>query len=176
MSGSSGNTIKGTYAIKRDATKAIKTSIPDKKCALCCDVNQPEPATAAGINIAGRAVKYGIRRGDNIDHAGHANSAVREAEVIIGAGLVKGVLYNRSFAGKGALVAVRIVRGTKLFIGVHGSPLVTLWPPSAQVHRTVSPAEMVSVSGTNTSPPFPTATSKIWPPPDGTPLTAGRPF
>src|SRR6266480_2580349 len=56
-----------------------------------------------------------------------------------------------------------------------GGPLVTLWPLSAQVHRTVSPAEMLSVSGTNTSPPCPTATSKIWPP-DGTPLTAGRPF
>src|SRR6266480_1361716 len=55
------------------------------------------------------------------------------------------------------------------------SPLVTLCPPSAQVHRTVSPTEMFTVSGTNTSPPCPTATSKIWPP-DGTPLTAGRPF
>jgi hypothetical protein len=41
------------------------------------------------------------------------------------------------------------------------SPLVTLWPLSAQVHRTVSPTEMLTVSGTNTSPPLPTATSKI---------------
>ena len=36
-----------------------------------------------------------------------------------------------------------------------GGPLVTLWPLSAQVHRTVSPAEMLTVSGTNTSPPCP---------------------
>src|SRR5882724_2271177 len=57
-----------------------------------------------------------------------------------------------------------------------GGPLLTLWPLSAHVHRTVSPTEMLTVSGTNTSPPCPTATSNIWPPPDGTPLTAGCPF
>ena len=38
---------------------------------------------------------------------------------------------------------------------------MTLWPLSAQVHRTVSPTEMLTVSGTNTSPPCPTATSTI---------------
>src|SRR5438094_10568335 len=59
---------------------------------------------------------------------------------------------------------------------VQGGPLVTLWPLSAQVHRTVSPTEMLTVSGTNTSPPCPTATSTIWLVADGRPLTAGRPF
>src|SRR5438270_4841645 len=57
-----------------------------------------------------------------------------------------------------------------------GGPLVTLWPLSAQVHRTVSPTEMLTVSGTKTSPPCPTATSTIWLVAAGTPLTAGRPF
>ena len=53
------------------------------------------------------------------------------------------------------------------------SPLVTLWPLAAQVHRTVSPTEMLTVSGTNTSPPCPTATSKTAPAGEGMPLTAG---
>jgi hypothetical protein len=58
-----------------------------------------------------------------------------------------------------------------------GGPLVTLWPLLAQVHRTVSPTEMLSVSGTNWKPfPPPTVTSKIWLVAEGTPLTAGRPF
>ena len=30
-----------------------------------------------------------------------------------------------------------------------GGPLVTLWPLPAQVHRTVSPTEMLTVSGSN---------------------------
>ena len=41
------------------------------------------------------------------------------------------------------------------------SPLVTLCPLAAQVHRTVSPTEMLTSSGTNTSPPCPTATSTV---------------
>jgi hypothetical protein len=58
-----------------------------------------------------------------------------------------------------------------------GWPLVTLWPLLAQVHRTVSPTEMFTVSGTNWKPfPPPTVTSKIAPVGDGTPLTAGWPF
>src|SRR5438128_8684070 len=45
-----------------------------------------------------------------------------------------------------------------------GRPLVTLWPLLAQVHRTVSPTEMLTVSGTNWKPfPPPTVTSKIVP-------------
>ena len=45
------------------------------------------------------------------------------------------------------------------------------------IHRTVSPTEMLSVSGTNWKPfPPPTVTSKIWLVAEGTPLTAGRPF
>jgi hypothetical protein len=59
--------------------------------------------------------------------------------------------------------------------GVHGSPLVTLWPPLAQVQRTVSPSEILASLGLNVN-PGPTCTSKIWPPGDRTPLTAGRPF
>src|SRR4029077_13468759 len=57
VSGSSGNTIKGTCAIKRDAGEAIETSIPDKRCALVRDVNPPESPAAAGIVAAGRAIK-----------------------------------------------------------------------------------------------------------------------
>jgi hypothetical protein len=63
VSGSSGDTVKRTIAIKRDAAEAIETSIPDKGCALCCDVNQPEAPAAAGIIAAGRAIKDGIRLG-----------------------------------------------------------------------------------------------------------------
>src|SRR5436305_11836136 len=116
VSGSSGNTIKGAVAIKRNAAETIETSVPDKRCTLCCDVNQPEPPATGGIIAAGRAVKYGIRRRDDIDHAGHTKSAVREAEVIIAAGLVKSVLVHRPKVGKDSLVAVRIVRRTKLLI------------------------------------------------------------
>jgi hypothetical protein len=48
--------------------------------------------------------------------------------------------------------------------GVQGVPLVTLWSSLPQVHRTVSPTEMLSVSGTNRIlfPAGPTATSKTW--------------
>jgi hypothetical protein len=59
--------------------------------------------------------------------------------------------------------------------GVHGSPLVTLCPPLAQVHRTVSPSEILTSLGSNVN-PGPTCTSKIWPAGDRTPLTAGRPL
>jgi hypothetical protein len=56
-------------------------------------------------------------------------------------------------------------------------PLVTLWPPAAHVHRTVSPTEMLTVLGLNVSvPPGATVTSTIVLVADGTPLTAGRPF
>src|SRR6266550_1021571 len=63
VSGSSRNTIKGTVAIKRDAAKAIKTSIPDKGCGLCRDVNQPEAPAAVEIGFPSRGVKDGIRFG-----------------------------------------------------------------------------------------------------------------
>src|SRR5262245_3114286 len=40
-----------------------------------------------------------------------------------------------------------------------GSPLTTLWPPVAQVQRTVSPTLMVSIDGAQASAPsFPTVT------------------
>ena len=55
------------------------------------------------------------------------------------------------------------------------APLVTLCPLLSQVQRTVSPTEMLTVSGLNVK-PGPTATSTIWLVADGTPLTAGRPF
>jgi len=58
-----------------------------------------------------------------------------------------------------------------------GRPLVTLWPPRAHVHRTVSPTEMLTVSGTNWKPfPPPTVTLTVVPVGDGTPFTAGWPF
>jgi hypothetical protein len=56
-----------------------------------------------------------------------------------------------------------------------GRPLLTLWPLPAQVQRTVSPAEMLTVSGWNAK-SGPTITSKIVLGSDGTPLTAGWPF
>jgi hypothetical protein len=59
--------------------------------------------------------------------------------------------------------------------GTQGWPLVTLWPSPAQVHRTVSPVEMLTVLGVNER-PGPTITSTIVPIADGTPLTAGWPF
>jgi hypothetical protein len=58
-----------------------------------------------------------------------------------------------------------------------GRPLVTLWPLVDHVHRTVSPTEMLTVSGTNWKPfPPPTVTSTIVLVADGTPFTAGWPF
>ena len=60
---------------------------------------------------------------------------------------------------------------------VQEAPLVTLWPLAAQVHRTVSPTEMLTVSGLNVSvPPGATVTSTVVLVADGTPLTAGWPF
>jgi hypothetical protein len=57
------------------------------------------------------------------------------------------------------------------------SPLVTLWPLAAHVHRTVSPTEMLTVLGLNVNvPPGATVTSKIVPLADRTPFTAGWPF
>jgi len=57
------------------------------------------------------------------------------------------------------------------------SPLVTLWPLAAHVHRTVSPTEMLTVLGLNVNvPPGATVTSTVVLVADGTPLTAGRPF
>ncbi len=57
------------------------------------------------------------------------------------------------------------------------SPLVTLWPLAAHVHRTVSPTEMLIVLGSNVKdPPGATVTSKIVPLADRTPFTAGWPF
>src|SRR4029453_15752108 len=44
---------------------------------------------------------------------------------------------------------------------MQGSPLVTVWPLPAHVHRTVSPTEMLTVSGSNAK-PGPTDTSTIW--------------
>jgi len=57
------------------------------------------------------------------------------------------------------------------------SPLVTLCPLAAHVHRTVSTTEMLTVLGLNVSvPPCATITSTIVLVADGAPLTAGRPF
>ena len=57
---------------------------------------------------------------------------------------------------------------------VQDVPLVTLWSSLPHVHRTVSPTEMLSVSGTKRIlfPDGPTATSKIWPPTGRVPLRA----
>src|SRR5215471_13603349 len=58
-----------------------------------------------------------------------------------------------------------------------GGPLVTLWKLEDQVHRTVSPTEMLTVLGLNVKPPpGPTATSTVVLVAEGTPLTSGWPF
>ena len=58
-----------------------------------------------------------------------------------------------------------------------GGPLVTLCPLPAQVHRTVSPTEILTVLGSNTKlPPGATVTSTIVLVADGTPFTSGWPF
>jgi hypothetical protein len=143
VNGPARDTIKGAVAIKRDTGEAIETSIPYQGWGLCCDVNQPESPAAVRIITTGRAIKKGIRRGDNIDHASHADGAMREAEVIIGASLVKGVLVHRPKVGKDSLIAVRIVRGTKLFIGrariAAGDTVAVLGPgpPHRVAHRDV---------------------------------------
>ena len=59
--------------------------------------------------------------------------------------------------------------------GTQGWPLVTLWPLPAQVQRTVSPTEMLTVLGWNAK-SGPTVTSKIVLVADGTPFTSGWPF
>ena len=59
--------------------------------------------------------------------------------------------------------------------GMHGVPLVTLWPVLAHVQRTVSPTEMLTVFGAKVK-PCPTVTSKIVLVADGTPFTANPPF
>jgi hypothetical protein len=57
------------------------------------------------------------------------------------------------------------------------SPLVTLCPLAAHVHRTVSPTEILTVLGLNVNVPLgATITSTIVLVADGAPLTAGRPF
>ena len=54
---------------------------------------------------------------------------------------------------------------------------MTLWPLPAQVHRTVSFTEMLTVLGLNVKlPPGATVTSTIVLVADGTPFTAGWPF
>ena len=60
-------------------------------------------------------------------------------------------------------------------LGMHGVPLVTLWPLLAHVQRTVSPTTMSTVPGVKVK-PCPTETSKIVLVGDATPLTASRPF
>jgi len=62
-SASSGDAIKNTVAIKRDAAEAIETSIPDKGYALRRDVNPIESPAALEIKVAGGAKKGGIRLG-----------------------------------------------------------------------------------------------------------------
>lgn len=59
---------------------------------------------------------------------------------------------------------------------MQGLPLVTLWPLLIQVHRTVEPAEMLSVRGTNWR-PSPTVTSyTAFPLIDGTAFGTRCPF
>ena len=58
-----------------------------------------------------------------------------------------------------------------------GGPLVTLWPLPSHVQRTVSPTEMLTVSGSNVkSHPAPPSHRQSRRQAMGTPFTAGRPF
>ena len=84
------------------AAQAIEASVSDKTCALCCDINQPKPPAASGIIASGRTVKENIRRGDHIDHASHAERAVRSAEVRIDARFDKSMCINCACIGKNA--------------------------------------------------------------------------
>jgi hypothetical protein len=71
----------------------------------------------ASLGIQGPAADQSgpaLRR--NIDHARHANRAVRSAEVRIRSGLRESELVNRACVGKSSRLAVSIVRRTKLSI------------------------------------------------------------
>ena len=115
----------------------------------------------------------------DIDHTSHSGKAVQSAEVRVSASLRKSVLVNEPCVIKNSGVTVHVIRRTELPIPLlQAVPLVTLWSSLPQVHRTVSPTEMLSVSGTKRIllPDGPTATSKIWPPAGLVPLRACWPF
>ena len=71
------------------------------------------------------------------------------------------MLVNRACVGKGPRWQLVSSGEQNCPSTVQEVPLVTLWPLLAHVHRTVSPADILSVSGTNAK-PWPTVTSKVW--------------
>lgn len=87
----------------------------------------------------------------------------------------KSVLVDRTCIGERSRGAVRIIRGTKLPVYRARNPTGDTLAAAGLVHRTVSPAEMLSVSGTNAK-PCPTVTSKIWLGADGAMLGTGCPL
>src|SRR6266481_325557 len=87
------------------AAHAVKLPVGLKK-----NASQPNP-DAWEIRTGRPARRRATTR--NIDHASHANSAVRVAEVRINAWLRKRVLINRALVRKNSRYAVRVIRGTK---------------------------------------------------------------
>lgn len=112
---------------------------------------------------------------NDINHPSHADRAMRCAEIGVGTRQRKGVLVNRACAGKGTPAQLVLSGEQNCPSAVHGLPLVTLWPPLAQVHRTVSPAVISIWFGTNAN-PCPTVTSTVWLVVDGRPLGTACPF
>jgi hypothetical protein len=79
----------------------------------------------------------------NIDHARHANRAVRSTKVRKSTRLRKSVLINRAYVGKRSRRAIGIVRGTKLSIDrariAAGNTMATAGPspPNRVAHMNV---------------------------------------
>src|SRR5713101_6389829 len=79
----------------------------------------------------------------NIDHARHANRAVRSTKVRKSNRLRKSVLINRAYVGKRSRRAIGIVRGTKLSIDrtriAAGNTMATAGPspPNRVAHMNV---------------------------------------
>ena len=90
-------------------------------------------------------------------------------------GLREGMLVHCAHVRKSACLAIHVVGAQNCSLGMHGVPLVTLWPLFAHVQRTVSPTTMSTMRGVKVK-PCPTETSKIVLVGDATPLAAFQPF
>jgi len=89
--------------------------------------------------------------------------------------LREGMRVHCAHVRKSACLAIHVSGEQNCSLGMHGVPLVTLWPLLAHVQRTVSPTTMSTVPGVKVK-PCPTETSKIVLVGDAIPLTASRPF
>src|ERR1700745_2437669 len=80
----------------------------------------------------------------NINHAPHTKTAMRQAVVLISARPCEGVRINKALFFKIPWKQLVSLGEQYCESAAQGGPLVTLWPPPAQVHRTVSPTEMLT--------------------------------